>query len=61
MIDLDIDTFAGAVERTTIERANLRAKVGFAETMLQLIRESAADEKIRAIAAGAIETLKEMP
>lgn len=55
------DDLGAGIERVTVDRVNLRAKVTFAETMLSVIAESATDEKTRALAQRAIAVLKEMP
>lgn len=54
------DNLGSGIEKVNADRDQLRRRVQFAETMLVLIRESSACEKTRALAAGAIETLKEM-
>jgi hypothetical protein len=54
------DHLGSGIEKVHADRDQLRRRVQFAETMLILVRETSACEKTRALAAGAIETLKEM-
>lgn len=54
------DGIATSIEKLIVQRTNAEQRVSFAETQLLYIRESCPCEKTRALAAGALETLRAM-
>jgi len=54
------DDLGTAIERTIADKKLTQAQLGYATTQLMLIRETSSCEKTRALAAGAVETLRAM-
>lgn len=54
------DALGSGIERVIAERDQALRQVGYALTALMMVRECSPCEKTRALAAGAVETLREM-
>lgn len=55
-----VDDLGAGIERAINDRDKAMRQVGYATTALMLIRETSPCAKTRALAAGAVETLREM-